>query len=222
MKKITQIVLVTSLFSALGFAGGDFEEVEPVIAVPVIEVDNSGFYVGATLAYQRVYSDDSAWFSETDSQDGLGTLGVLAGYDFNEYIAVEGRISTSVFEEDYAETTTYSIFVKPQYPVTEAFSIYALLGFGNTTVKGSDAGGDYFGFDPSRIGHTIMDESSFQWGFGVNYEVMEDVDLFVDYVSFAKDADIETTNLYWYGGVAPYPYDKLSSDALTLGVTYKF
>ncbi len=219
MKKITLSLMTVVAMSSSVFAGGDIAPV-PVVA----EVENNGFYLGATLGYQRTYSIDSAWFGEADTLDQTGTLGLIFGYDYNQYLAFEGRIATTVFDEDYADVTTYSIFVKPQYPVTEEFSIYALLGYGNTKVKGSDGGGVTFGFDPNRIGDTIMDESGFQWGLGVSYAVTENIDVTFDYVSYANDADITPTALYWYNGNlhAHGPFDKLSDDALTLGVIYKF
>ena len=217
MKKMTLSVMAVAAMSSSVLAGGD------IVPVPVM-VDSSGFYVGATIAYQRTYSIDSAWFGKADTQDQTGALGLVVGYDYNEYLAFEGRIATTVFEEDYADVTTYSIFLKPQYPVTEDFSIYALLGYGNTKVKGSDGGGLSFGFDPTRIGDTIMDESGFQWGLGVSYAVTEKIDVTFDYVSYANDADITPTALYWYNGSlqAHGPFDKLSDDALTLGIIYKF
>jgi len=221
MKKIILSFITVATLSSFSFAGGDVADI--IIPVPVVvEEDNSDFYIGAIVSYQRTYSDKSKWFGKIDSQDETAALGLVAGYDFNEYIAIEARFAKSVFEEDYADVTTYSIFVKPQYPITEDFTIYALLGYGNATVKGTDAGGPEFGFDPNRVGYTIMDESGFQWGLGVSYALNEEIAVFFDYVSFASDADIDTTALYWYNGAAPYPYDALNNDALTLGVTYKF
>jgi len=65
-----------------------------------------------------------------------------------------------------------------------------------------------------------MDESGFQWGLGVAYAVTEEIDLFLDYVAFASDAEIDPTPLYAYNPAARYT--ELSNDALTLGITYKF
>ena len=221
MKRTVFLLMAVVAMSSFGFAGGDFKEIEPVVVVPVIpEVDHSGFYVGAAVAYQRTYGTDSTWFGKTDSQDETGALGLVAGYDFNEYIAIEGRFAISMFEEDYAEVTTYSIFVKPQYPVSEDFTIYGLLGFGNVTVDATDAGGAEFGAVPNIVGNTLMDESGFQWGLGVSYAVTEEIGVFFDYVAFASDAEVDPTPLYAYGPAARYT--EMSNDALTLGVTYKF
>jgi len=217
MNKIAFSFMAVVSLSSFGVAGGNVSS----LPVPVvIEADNSGFYIGGTIAYQRTYATDSTWFGKAVSQDETGGLGLLGGYDFNEYVAIEARITTSVFEEDYAEVTTYGIYVKPQYPVTEDFKIYALLGYGNVTVDATDAGSNEFGAVPSIVGNTLMDESGFQWGLGVAYAVTEEIDLFLDYVAFASDAEIDPTPLYAYNPAARYT--ELSNDALTLGITYKF
>jgi opacity protein-like surface antigen len=214
MKKIIHSAITVAVISNLAFAGGD------IAPVPVVmEENNSGFYLGLGLSYQRTYALDSTWFGTADTQDETGGLGFIAGYEYNQYVSVEGRFSTSLFEEDYAEVSTYSIFVKPQYPVTEEFKVYALLGFGNVNVKASDAGGSYFGAPPSIVGNTLMDESGFQWGLGMSYLVTEEINVFIDYVAFASDAEVDRTRLYNYSGAE---YTEMSNDAITLGVTYKF
>jgi len=218
MKKITLSLMAMATLSSSVFAGGD------VAPIPVVvdTVEKTGFYVGATLSAQRTYSSDKDWFDTVASQDKAGSLGLLVGYEYNDYLAFEGRVATTVFEEDYAEVTTYSIFVKPQYPVTEEFTVYALLGFGNTIAKGTDAGGLEFGFDPYRVGYEILNQSGFQWGVGIGYDITEDFMITFDYISYANDEDIVPTKLFNYNGRVTGPYDVLSHDALTLGITYKF
>jgi len=139
----------------------------------------------------------------------------LVGYNFNEYIAVEGRIGGSIMSEDYADVMTYSLFLKPQYPISEDFTIYGLLGFGLVQVDGAD--GDTPAA-PSVVGQEILDDTSFQWGLGLSYKVYEDFSVFVDFTKLADDADIDST-LYGYD---PIVYDKLSGQDLTVGVTYNF
>ena len=141
-----------------------------------------------------------------------GVTGIV-GYDFNEYIAMEGRISKSFFSEDYADVTTYSLFLKPQYPVTEELKVYGLIGFGGVKVEGTD--GDTPAADP---GSTILDDTSFQWGFGASYAVTENFSVFADYTSLADDADINS-RLYEYDQTT---YTELSVDAVTVGATYQF
>jgi len=213
MKKITLSLMAVVAMSSYGFAGGD------IVPAPMVmdEVDNSSFYVGAGLIYTRTYGDDSSWFDEeTPGQDEAGGLGLIVGYNINQYIAVEGRLASTFFDEDYAETFTYSLFAKPQYPVTEDFKIYGLLGFGGVNVDTtSDSSGDFISANP---GTNLIDEVSFQWGLGASYAVTEEIEIFLDYTSLLNGADINTRLYAW----DPKYYTEINVDAVTLGVTYKF
>jgi len=51
MKKIALSAVAMMAVSSMAFAGGDFETIEPVVTVPVVEeVDNSSFYLGLGLS----------------------------------------------------------------------------------------------------------------------------------------------------------------------------
>jgi opacity protein-like surface antigen len=176
------------------------------------------FYAGSGLIYNRVYSTHSSWFADNIStQDETGGISLIGGYQFNDYLAVESRITKTFFERNYSDTTSYSMFLKPQYPVTDTFSVYALVGFGKVKVEGS-AGDSGFGAHTDVIGKTILDRTQFQWGVGISYSVIDNFSIFADYTSLAKDADIEST-LYSYD---PATYHKLSVDGVTVGILYRF
>ena len=99
-----------------------------------------------------------------------------AGYKFNEYIALEGRywlgLSTD-YTSIYDTTTVFSgtvdswgIYVKPMYPVTDAFDIYALLGYASsTTEENSYAIGNHTTFDPYNANDSA---DGFSWGLGLD------------------------------------------------------
>ncbi len=139
-------------------------------------------------------------FNGKAGQDRLGNLTFLAGYDFNEYIALEGRYTTTIVDEDSVEMDGWSIFVKPQYPVTEAFSIYALLGFGGISM------------DPTTAKYVDVDDSGFQWGLGTSYDFTENISLLADYTSLASDMD----GIYWNGAF------EVDADTFNVGVIYTF
>ena len=204
MNKIVLSVCAVAAMSSLGFAGGDMKEVEPavepVIVVPV--VDESGFYAG--LGLTAVSTRDSAfsvdWGGDGAYQDRLGNVSLVAGYNFNKYIAAEGRYTTSFTHEDLVEMNGWSIFVKPQYPVSEDFSVYALLGYGGVILDSVD-------------GATVdVDDTGFQWGIGASYMVTENVSLFADYAWLANDMD----GIFFNGA------DQVDVDAFTIGVNYHF
>jgi opacity protein-like surface antigen len=214
-KIMKKTLVIISMLSSLVWAGGDIAPVEPEVTVPVVleEENVGGLYAALGIVYNRTYATDSAWFSAADTQDqSIGISGSL-GYEFNKYFAVEGRISKSFYEEDYADVTTYSLFLKPQYPVTNDMKVYALLGYGLVQVDGESSGNG-----AATPGTNILDESGFQWGLGLSYALSNDLDMFVDYTSLMLDGSINN-NLQ--AGSAT-TYRDLSVDALTAGMIYHF
>jgi len=234
MKKVVLVLGAIIAMSSTVFAGG---AIAPVIApIAVIEEDKDicDIYVGAGIIYNRVYSIDSEWFNiHIPTQDETGGFAVLAGCQFNEYFAIEGRYTWTAWDQDYSDMTSYSIFLKPMYPVTEDITLYGLRGFGNSEVIASAGdSSNHYSAHADVIGNTLMDHSGFHWGFGLMYEIMEDISIFAEFTSTADDADIEPTTLYCYDATYSHTgtncdgddelYDKLSTDGLTVGLIYKF
>lgn len=206
MKRVVLPAVAVVAMSSVVFAGGDMKEVasavEPVVAVPVVE-ELSGFYggLGVTAVSARDSSVSVDHFSSTEGQERMGAASLQAGYNFNEYIAVEGRYNISFTHDEQVEMDGWSLFVKPQYPVTENISVYALLGYGGVNLDGES------GFFPL----TDTDDTDFQWGLGASYMIMHNISVFADYTWLADGMDGETT----LG-------DKVDVDAFTLGVNYHF
>ncbi len=200
MKKIVLSVSALAAMSSLVFAGGDI--VEPVVSESVVE-ELSGFYAGLGIAAVNTRGSEQSieWFNSVEGQDRLGNVSFLAGYNFNAYIAVEGRYTTSFAHDEHIEMDGWSLFVKPQYPVNENFSLYALLGYGGLTLDG----------EKPLLGVVDVDDSGFQWGIGVDYMMTENVSLFADYTWLAYDMDGA------YAGE-----NQADVDAFTVGVNYHF
>lgn len=201
MKKIVLSVWAVAAMSSLGFAGGDMQEVEPAIE-PVVEVVEAekNFYVGLGFQALSTGTGSMDFFNNNSERDRTGNLLVLVGYEFNPYIALEGRYSTYVFDEDSINSDTWGIYAKPQYPVNEDWNVYALLGYGGMTVDGVDGA------------NIDVDDTGFQWGLGASYSVAEDISIFLDYVSVANDM----------GGTWNGTATDIDADAITAGVTYNF
>ena len=189
--------------SAMAMAGGDFVAVEePVVVIP--EVDNSAFYLGLGVG-QAAINDDP-----TQEEITSTTIMLQAGYKYNEYVALEGRASFG-FNSDYEpgltnnvsgdyddDISSLGIYVKPMYPVTEEFNVYALLGYGGVQLGNLESG------DAA--------ESGFQWGLGASYDATETIAVFVDYVKLYDDTGFDYRA----------QLEDVDSDAWTLGVSYKF
>ena len=199
MKKIL-ISLVTA--NAILMAGGDIAPVEPIVETPVV-VEQSPFYLGIGIGTASVNDDD------TSEEFEATTLMLQAGYQYNDYIALEGRYTfgldmdyspgnTNSSSGDYdGDFSSWGLYVKPMYPIGN-FSLYALLGYGGVMLDNL-AGGDAY-------------ESAFQWGLGASYAMSDNYSVFVDYVSLYDDTGFDYRARL----------DDIDSDTWTFGVSYRF
>lgn len=235
MKNFTLSAVAVLAMSASAIAGGDFAPVEPIIEmqeVPVA-VDDSGFYLGLAYGYADITDDyTGSTGSFGNHEDNFDTYMLQAGYKFNRYIALEGRYWDSVGDGDWTDRYTFpdgsvvnssgpcsefsawGIYVKPMYPVTEAFDVYALLGYGNVELN-TDFGANAQFLD--------MDEDGFQWGLGASYELTDNWSVFADYVNLYNDtsATINDTSGTLAAGTYSETHD-YSIYTVNVGVTYRF
>ncbi len=225
MKKITFSLVSIVALSTVSFAGGNLAPVavieEPVVAAPAI-VGSSAFYVG--LGYSYLSSNRTAVLNNpTDPRNGqvvkdtdskANNIMFQAGYQFNQYLAIEGRYTLSAgdftlthnhengFEEDAdIDLSNIAIYLKPIYPIGN-LSVYGLLGYGKIERE--------FNSEP----HHTWDGSGFQWGAGLQYAVMDNLSIFADYA-------------LWYDEDGE-PHDRLPRlldtdfSAISIGLTYGF
>lgn len=202
MKKTTLSIVSILALSGLAFAGGDIAPVEPVVEEMVIQP--GPFYLGLGIGDATTVNNDT-----TNEEFSSTTFMLQAGYQYNTYIALEGRYGFG-FSTDYKQGTTngiaggyngdisnWGIYVKPMYPIG-SFSVYALLGYGGVMLD-DISGGDAY-------------ESGFQWGLGVRSEITEQISLFADYVSLYDDTGFDYVARL----------DDIDSDTWTVGLSYKF
>ena len=242
MKSFNLSLVAILAMGAFAVAGGDIAPVEePMVEVVAPVADDSGFYIGGAYSMAN-FSSDYEWHDEDYfgyREDGTGTdevdynaIMLQVGYQYNKYLAIEGRYWHSVGDSDYEwsnegedsqdgsfsgsgsdnngdELAAWGIYVKPMYPVTDAFTIYGLLGYGNVTLNDND--GDW------------LDESGFQWGAGASYSFTDNLSFFVDYVELYNDEKEDE----WSDGDPMYPdyhetWDDTKVYTVNFGLTYKF
>lgn len=153
--------------------------------------DNAGFYIGGGYAYTTVsFSASSDWLDLPSFDADTDSILLLAGFDFNDYIGVEGRYYWNITSgikyeynlfgllDDY-EAESFAVYVKPQYSF-DLISIYALLGF---TMN-----------DYTALAQT-GDDTLFSWGVGARLNMTESFSAFVDYTDLGESDVILTTGL---------------------------
>jgi len=215
MKKVTLSMIAALAMSTFAVAGGDIAPVEPMVETPVIEESTGAFYLG--IGYGAANYDTTITATGLTDEpihgsgdEDYGAIMLQAGYKFNPYLAVEGRYWIGL-DEDVGDNTdlnvdTWGIYVKPMYPVTNALDIYGLLGYADSDVELSDAGGSY---------SPPYDTDGFSWGIGASYAFSDNLSVFVDYTSLFEDDNTLTID------TASIKFD----DAITswnFGVTYTF
>ncbi len=225
MKNIVLSAVAVLAMSSFAVAGGDIAPVEePIVVVEEVMPSTGSFYLGLAYGFMNAEIDDTTYprggvLTETVLDEDFSAIMINAGYDFNQYVGIEGRYwfglessSTlgrgSIGNNINADVTidAWGVYVKPMYPVSEAFNIYALLGY---------AGAD---LEVDSANYTFKTDSvdGFSWGLGAEYKFSNAWGLFVDYVSvYDNDEDFILDT-----GVDGNTEATIS--AFNLGVNYRF
>jgi len=226
MKKLNLSLVTVLAMSTFAIAGGDIAPVEPMIETPLVVVEEStpgSFYLGGAyslLNAQRTnsYNENGLDHTATKIDTDFNEFMIQAGYNFNQYVAVEGRYWFGIEDSfasdslDFANVNydnsvdAWGIYVKPQYPIGEAFNVYALLGYASSEYNAGATGGLV---DAGEL-------DGFSWGLGAGYAFTENVSVFVDYVELYNDDNGYTQAGRTDGNIE----DQL--DTWNFGVTYTF
>lgn len=167
--------------------------------------DNS-WYLGALYNAQQV----------SDFDRDFNSAGIIAGYQYNAYFALETRITKGIsgysssysvdipdpsfiFSEDgyYKEDIDVqaSLLVKASYPIFETLGVYALAGYSTTKLTTSGFYQQYDS-DGNKMGNGSYGDTEtnngFSYGIGLNYQFNEKLSLFIDY-QVLPDYDIYTS-----------------------------
>ena len=164
MKKF---IIASTLLTAVLMAGGN--------VTPVAQVDmKTGMYIGGGVTFSSTYAEDSKIGDVIGGAVGIDrAMGVsaLVGYEFyqagNFTASVEGRVGYTGYNADL-DYWTVAAYLKPEYMVTDRFSVYGLVGYG--------AQFDADTTDNKRYG--------LSYGAGVAYRATSDVKVFADVTDF--------------------------------------
>jgi len=226
MKIIKLSIASIMAISSFSFAGGDIEPViEPKIVIPKVKdikpinvptYSSAGFYMA--LAYSYATENQRAGITPngivTTADDATWELSgmVLAGYQINDNFAIEGRLTNSMDDVTYNDIdvanydlTNAALYAKVMYPIAltqeNITSIYALLGYGQTTIDGAT---------------TEYQSDGIQWGVGASHNINKNVSIFADYTQLALEDEYDTNS------VTATHTDELDVSTINVGVAYKF
>ncbi len=214
MKKFNLSLVAILAMSTFAIAGGDIAPVEEPVVMVEEPVSAGNFYLGLAYGLLNGNIEDKrdvpgGTITDTLVDTDFDEIMFQAGYKFNDYVAVEGRywfgMESSINNWNIDTTANdvtidaWGLYVKPMYPVTESFDIYAMLGYASAEM------------DKHSLNYVSDSVDGFSWGIGADYSVTENVDLFIDYVSIYDD------DKSYVGGTVDY-----SIDTWNFGVTYNF
>ncbi len=216
---MNKIIISTVTVLALAcntFAGGKFVAVaeSEVVPIPVpVMINPLPIYIGLGLVAVNLKRDPCACASTETDDLRYGSI-LRTGWDFNNYVGVEARVLKTLENDAFSETTHYGLYLKPQYHVTPQMNVYALLGYGNTTV-------DY----TNGIKSSTTDENGFSYGAGFEYDFGADESLGTYGRTFDGQGDQEKGWGMWVD-VQHLLNDAgavhTTSNILTTGITYDF
>jgi len=134
---------------------------QPVVVTPTPVVESIlplGLYVAAGLVGAR-YDPNCGCAGKGDTDSTAGLMGRV-GYDFNEYVGLEGRGMRTNWKSEGGKLKHAGLFLKPMYPVSNDFNLYGLAGYAKTTTEGTT--------------RRRVDAETFAWGGGLEYDLGSD------------------------------------------------
>jgi len=213
--RVVKLTLASMLASGVLFAG---KNVAPAVVPVAPVVDINPLYIGLGI----LWSGTSRWCD--CANDGVGrrlkntSYGFMGriGYDFNQYIGVEARAFKASIDKNFAETTHYGIYLKPQYHLTDKLNVYGLVGYGQTKIDCDHVS--------LPAGTNMYDEAGLSLGLGFEYDMSDDTPV-VASRNFDGQGDqekgwgiwVDYQNLLHNEGA-----NNIKANIVTAGVTYDF
>jgi opacity protein-like surface antigen len=207
MKKLLSVVALSALLaSSHAMAGKNYEPVDSDVVPNDI---TNPFYVGIGGIWTGV-SRDCSCNSSSPRRLKDSTYGeiIRVGYDFNPFFGIEARALQNNMGINFAKTTHYGVYLKPQYHISELVNVYALAGYGHTEVECI--------ISEKNKGTHNFQKNGFSFGAGMEYDLSgaqgyqgdaeEGGGLFADWQNLAYRDTPQNTNV----------------NVVSAGITYDF
>jgi len=184
------VLLAISTTSSLGGGKLIIPVESPVIPIPI----DINTYIGVGLITSGVVRVCECTITRVLKDTTYGAS-VRAGWNYNDFLALEARWVNAPLERDFSTTKHYGLFIKPQYKVIPKMNVYTVFGYGHSEIEGA---GDK--------NYNTLIKNGFSYGAGVEYNLFGGWSAFVDY-----------QNLFYGEGV----FD-LHTNILSVGLQYNF
>ena len=155
------VIAFLSLTGTLLAGGGKAVVPAEAVVAPIPEVVSPiPLYVGLGVIASFIKRDPCPCDPNGEDLKDLRYGGIIrGGYDFNPYLGIEARALKTFESNAFSKVTHYGLYAKPQYHISDAVNIYALLGYGRTTV-------DY----TNGILSSHNPKNGFSYGVGMEYD----------------------------------------------------
>ncbi|WP_445766001.1 porin family protein [Rheinheimera sp.] len=173
------------------------------------QATTENFYVGAQYNKTTLKEKDSGYSVSV----GFGNLTALAGYKFNDYFAVEGRIGTGINDKSFSEDGYKESFGvdmqtmllgKANYKLSNEFSVFALAGYSKTEFEYKESGPSYSYSEKDSL-------SGLALGIGGEFRFANNIAIHVEYLMLPDETLREDEYSL-----------KLEANNLSVGVNYYF
>jgi len=198
-------------------------------------LSDAGLYGGIAYSYlsnnvTTTYNGYPEYIEDDSTHHHAGMFQL--GYKFNPYIALEGRYWVAKSKSDKwksndgssgftkADSKIWGIYLKPIYPITSKFNIYALLGLANNNYNLQTSYPTSYTSNHTLYSYSgLNNHTGFSWGLGASYSINRNILLFIDYTKLHNNK----TNFTWNNIQNNIPGTiNITTKAWNFGITYKF
>lgn len=173
------------------------------------QADMQNLYVGGQYNKTTLKEKDSGYSASVD----FASLTALAGYKFNDYIAVEARLGTGVddkssrngsYKESFGVDMQTMLLAKASYNLSQEFALFGVAGYSKTEFEYKESDTSYSFSESDSLNGLAL-------GIGAEFKFANNVAVNLEYVMLPDKT-------YRDGA---YSF-KLEANNLSLGVNYYF
>lgn len=147
------------------------------VALTVSTAASSTESIYTGLQYNHIELDKSSW--------NLGVVSAVAGYQLNDYLAIEARLGFGVKDKEFTDNEQLSVAYsasllgKSSWKLNDSFSAYGVAGLNKTKY-------DFDGLVPFAASYQ---EAGLQVGAGLEFRLVNNMSLHLEYSALPELGD---------------------------------